>query len=905
MSITVEKILRNNYVDTPFHTHVSMVQPRGKFHINKEQQEMLWDSYIKRLEENPDAILGIAEKIQPTIPVLVDIDLKIKDEGKVNYDEHLYTIKQLHQVVSIYQSVLRTIVDGCTDANLMCVVLEKSIYFVDAGDTRYAKNGFHLHFPALFLSQSDQQVHLIPRVQALMTENEVFKDLGIEDSASVVDEASTRNPWLMYGSRKQENLESYTVTMVISSEGKVLDLEEAFTDYLLFDRLKKRIALKGRVRELLPRILSIHSYHRSTMEVKEGLPCPLREKFRKQEKNRPKAKHLKVSVQEALKISEKLLPMLADFRAENYNEWMRVGWILYNIGKGCTDALDQWLEFSSRCGEKYDEGKCTYEWSKMLVKDLTLGTLRHLAKIDSPKKYGKFKSESVKIYANNSLNGSHWDIAKALHAEFGDEFVCASISNKLWYQFRNHKWEQIEDGVFLRQKISKDIVGHFAAMGAETLGKLAKADDKGAATLYDERLKRIRKTICNLKSAPYKNNIMREAVEVFYDRRFKAKLDQNPYLIGFKNGVYDLKNNTFRDGSPEDFISKCMPITYKEYDESSEEVQQVIEFLQKVFPDKSIRTYFLDTYSDIFVGGNSQKKVYLWTGEGDNGKSVTQLFFERMLGDLAIKFNTQYFTGKKVAAGSANPELARAAPPVRHATMEEPDAGEMFNTGELKKLSGNDTYWARDLFQKGKDTKEVKPMFVITCICNKLPQLRYSDKAIWNRLRVIPFESTFVEPGQPCPETFEEQLLEKRFPMDKTFGSKIQKIAGAFAWYLLQWRQKVTVRREPDKVKEATAMYRRRNDVYRQFIEESISDADAYLSLSELYAVFREWFKEGWPGTKLASKNEVKEYFERLWGEPQRGVRWHGYRIRTLEEAEASGDAILLGEKDLVSYEMK
>lgn len=904
MSVSVEKILGNNYVDTPFYTHVSMVQPRGRFHLNKEQQELLWDSYIKKLQENPNAILGIAEKIQPFIPVLVDIDLKIKDDGKVEYGEHLYTTTQLHQVISIYQSVLRTIVDGCTDANLMCVVLEKSIYYVDVGDTSYAKNGFHLHFPALFLSRVDQQVHLIPRVQKLMTENEVFKDLGIEDSGTVVDEACARNPWLMYGSRKQENLDSYTVTKVISSEGKELDLEEAFEDYLLYDRLKSRIVLKGRVRELLPRILSIHPYHRSTMEVKEGLPCPLREKFRKEEKNRPTAKHLKVSVQEALKISEKLLPMLADFRAENYNEWMRVGWILYNIGKGCTEALDQWLQFSARCGEKYDEGKCIYEWSKMIKKDLTLGTLRHLAKIDSPKKYGKFKSESVNYHAQESLNGSHWDIAKALHAQFGDEFVCASIPNKLWYQFRNHKWEQIEDGVFLRQKISKEIVDHFVAMGKEAWDKLAKAD-KAESAMYNERLKHIRKIMCNLKSAPFKNNIMREALEVFYDRRFKGKLNQNPYLIGFKNGVYDLKTCIFRDGAPEDFISKCVPIAYKEYDESSEEVQQVIEFLQKVFPDKSIRTYFLDTYSDIFVGGNSQKKVYLWTGEGDNGKSITQMLFELMLGELAIKFNTQYFTGKKVAAGSANPELARAAPPVRHATMEEPDAGEMFNTGELKKLSGNDTYWARDLFQKGKDTKEVKPMFVITCICNKLPQLRYSDKATWNRLRVIPFESTFVEPGQPCPKTFEEQLLEKRFPMDKTFGSKIPKMVGAFAWYLLQWRQKVTVRIEPDKVKEATAMYRRRNDIYRQFIEESICDADAYLSLSELYGWFRDWFKEGWPGTKIASKNDVREYFERLWGEPLRGVRWHGYRIRTLEEVEASGDTVVLGEKDLVDYEMK
>ena len=274
-----------------------------------------------------------------------------------------------------------------------------------------------------------------------------------------------------------------------------------------------------------------------------------------------------------------------------------------------------------------------------------------------------------------------------------------------------------------------------------------------------------------------------------------------------------------------------------------------------------------------------------------------------MLGELAIKFNTQYFTGKKTSTGSANPELARAAPPVRHATMEEPDADEQLNIGELKKLSGGDSYWARDLFEKGKSTKEVFPMFQITFICNKLPKLKYSDKATWNRLRVIPFESTFVDSEQPCPATLEEQILQKRFPMDKTLGSKINGMVNAFAWYLLEWRQKITTRIEPEKVKEATAIYRKQNDIYRQFIEESITeDKNAIISLTEIYAQFKEWYKEGWSNISVPIKNEVKEYFERIWGEAERGGRWKGYRIRTLDEDIADGNAVILHHSDLVDY---
>ncbi len=901
MCASVENLLRDNYMDGSYHTHVSMVKPLGKFYFGNKARDEFWDIYSKKIMESPNTPFGVAERAQNELPVIVDIDLKIKDDGKIDFGDHLYTPEQLSQVVEIYQSVLRNIIDECTDDHLMCVVLEKQLYYVPGGEHNYAKNGFHLHFPSLFLSRQNMAVHVIPRVQKTMSEMRVFENLGIEDSGTVVDDAVTRNAWLIYGSRKSEEMDPYTVSHVVNSEGRHIDLEEAFEHYELYDSSDDIINIRGNVQDYLPRILSIFPCGRQIMNVKDGIDCPLKDTLKKNQKKTGIPKHLEISVRESLKISERLLEMLDISRADKYEEWMRIGWILHNIGKGSTEALDQWISFSAKCADKFDEATCIYQWERMVQRDLTLGTLRHLAKVDNPEEYSKFKNESAQYYAKESLNGSHWDIAMTLHSLYCEEFVCASVPNRTWYQFRGHKWEEIEDGIFLRQRISDTIVKQFCNMGKVVVGKLGEVTDKAEEAMYNERLKQIRRIICNLKSAPFKSNIMKEAMEVFYDSRFKEKLDQNPYLIGFKNGIYDLKANIFRPGYPEDFISQCIPIEYKEYDESSEAVQSVKEFLHKVFPDNSIRTYFLDTYSDIFVGGNSQKKVYIWTGEGDNGKSVTQNFFEMMLGQLSIKFNTQYFTGKKVASGSANPELARASPPVRLATMDEPDGDEQLNNGELKKLSGGDKFWARDLFEKGKNTREVTPMFTITLICNGLPKLRNSDKATWNRLRVIPFESTFVEPGQPCPETFEEQLLEKRFPMDRTFGSKLPSMIQAFAWYLLEWRKKITVRIEPEKVKEATAMYRRQNDLYRQFIEECIMESDDVISLQELYSYFKDWFKEGWPNMSLPIKNQVKEYFEKLWGDPDKGCRWKGYKIRNLEEDIANGEAVVLEPDDLMN----
>ena len=124
---TVEQTLRDHYVDGVFHTHVSMVQPRGKFQFNRQDLEDFWKLYCDKITDDEEAILGVAEKPQHYLPVLADIDLKIEDTGDVEYGDHIYTEEHVIQVVQAYQSTLRNIVEDCSDENLVCVLLEKSL----------------------------------------------------------------------------------------------------------------------------------------------------------------------------------------------------------------------------------------------------------------------------------------------------------------------------------------------------------------------------------------------------------------------------------------------------------------------------------------------------------------------------------------------------------------------------------------------------------------------------------------------------------------------------------------------------------------------------------------------------------------------------------------------------------
>jgi len=523
----------------------------------------------------------------------------------------------------------------------------------------------------------------------------------------------------------------------------------------------------------------------------------------------------------------------------------------------------------------------------MVKRNITLGTLRHLAKIDNPQEYKLFVLTRSDKYITESLEGGHNDIAKALYEEFGDEFRCASVANRIWFQFIDHKWEQIENGIFLRKKISEDIVKRFAKAGIKLLQDSISANKDDQKQIHS-KLKQINKMICNLKSATYKNNVMKECEEVFYDKKFLKMLDTNPYLFGFNNGVYDLKLNKFRRGIPDDYISRSAPIDYIDYNESDEKVSRVHSFLEKIFPDKSLREYFMNTSSDIFVGGNQEKIALFWTGEGDNGKSVTQLFFEKMLGNLAVKPSTTLITGKKPSSGSANPELARAGNGVRWMVLEEPGEDEHINIGTLKHLTGNDSYLARDLFQKGKETPEIHPMFKLVFICNNLPKLKYSDKATWNRIRVIPFESTFCKPEiSSIPETIEEQFRQKRFPMDKKFHEQIPELLSAFAWVLLEHRKNITVRIEPEKVRQASEKYKRQNDVYSQFLEENIvedNNVKNILSLADIYSSFKLWYRESIPNQSIPIRSDLENYLIKVWGNPERGKKWHGYRLYNDED---------------------
>ena len=96
---------------------------------------------------------------------------------------------------------------------------------------------------------------------------------------------------------------------------------------------------------------------------------------------------------------------LSSTRADNYTDWINLGWVLRNIDYR---LLETWIEFS-KISSVYIEGECQQLWDKMRKDNMGIGTLRWWAKQDNLTKYNDVVNKSIIKLIDQALgsDGSH------------------------------------------------------------------------------------------------------------------------------------------------------------------------------------------------------------------------------------------------------------------------------------------------------------------------------------------------------------------------------------------------------------------------------------------------------------------------------------------------------------------
>ena len=258
---------------------------------------------------------------------------------------------------------------------------------------------------------------------------------------------------------------------------------------------------------------------------------------------------------------------------------------------------------------------------------------------------------------------------------------------------------------------------------------------------------------------------MENLATLFYDPKFNEKLDEiNKHLICFENGIFDLERNKLREGRPDDYVSMSTGVNYIPFNPYHSESKEIKEFFDKVLPNPRVRKYFLQAVSSCLHGENKDQKLFICTGCGSNGKSVTFDLIKQALGDYYQAPRIELLTRKSNNAGQANEDLVNIKGR-RCGVFQEPDNNETFNASVMKQLTaGNDTITARRLHQSNIS---FIPQMKYFLACNDLPDVKDNTDGTWRRLRVIKFISRFVnKPLEKCRTERHE------YPIDDSISKK-------------------------------------------------------------------------------------------------------------------------------------
>lgn len=588
------------------------------------------------------------------------------------------------------------------------------------------------------------------------------------------------------------------------------------------------------------------------------------------------------------------------------DNWVEVGKAIYNITQGSDEGLNYWQQLAHRYDR--DPNDCLSYSGFNIDNHITIKTLAWYAKQDSPDAYTEWHRGWCYPALEQALEGTHTDVATALYRFYWLDYVCANSRQNTWFRYEGLRWKEDDEGVGLRTLISSDFVREFEKLRTQTSQEIQDSNDANFKRGKEDLLKKITKLIRSLKTQSFKGSLVREAKEFFYNGNFSRILDTDPSILGVFNGVIQLTPTyaIFRPGKPEDFISKYTTVSYQEIPYDCPMLRELNAWLRQMFPTKELLCYAMRLFASCLYGKNSNKIFPILTGAGNNSKSMLKKLFESTFGPYNATVPSSLVTGKRSSSSNASPELAQLTGS-RTAFMQEPDGEDSIKSGIVKELTGGDSFFARMLFNNGS---AVTASFTLFLMCNKVPFFPNADQAIVNRVRILPFLSTWTKDAPADPE---QQKRERKYPMDINFEQKIPSMAPAFLWLLVKEYSSYVKDglEEPDIVKRHTHQYWEENDTYKLYIHEMMEiawipgkepreivsedgevsyddsqaerDFNATAAWADVYLDFKTWFQSNNPGQKAPTNSVAKARFIEELGTLRsvgRRASWFAIRIK-------------------------
>lgn len=298
--------------------------------------------------------------------------------------------------------------------------------------------------------------------------------------------------------------------------------------------------------------------------------------------------------------------------------------------------------------------------------------------------------------------------------------------------------------------------------------------------------------------------------------------DAHANLLGCSNGIIDLRSGRLITGSPDLLVSRSTEVEF-DPDAQCPRFERFLDEVQPNSPD--VRRHLQHMAGYLLTGETSLQKMWLFYGQGANGKTVLVETLLTLLGEYGQKGPRSVMLGRETHGGPRT-DLTRIEG-ARLVALSETDRNDAFSEARLKELTGGERIAARALYQSEVEfTPQAK--FVLTT--NDLPRVQGTDEGIWRRLIVVPFEQNFTNPDPKLLATLRSELP----------GILAWAVRGAVEFYAAG--QTIST---PAALTRAGKSYRADQDTLNQFLEDRcMLTPGAFVPSEELKAAYATWCKE-------------------------------------------------------------
>ena len=561
---------------------------------------------------------------------------------------------------------------------------------------------------------------------------------------------------------------------------------------------------------------------------------------------------------------------------DSYDSWYKLGSAIYN----CGGDKQTFNDFSKR-SKKY--GGVDKLWSQLQTvkfKSIGFGTICYYAKLSDPERFECLRvahDPGCKKMALNPEGARSTELDKLLDTGV---LTHDSVSKIFYEQYKgvyqycdSHFYEINHGGILVKlYKDSETIIAREIKRYIQ--GHLLRAIDNETD---DDKRKKLWKAERNLETYSFKMSCFNEMKQDFLNRSLISEMDNNPMLIGFNNGIYDLRDNHFRKGNFDDKVSMT---TGNDFVEAVSQIN--IDFFDDLFDNYFRCTetsfYFKKHLGSLLEGGNKEQKCYFWCGNGRNGKGTTDQLLKSVLGQYYTELSNEFFTLSKKDGDRPEPEVLN----LRHKRVSmthEPEGSVKYLTSKFKRLSGGDALVARGLYDSHSQsfTPTNKPIIQT----NHLPEFTDVDDGLQQRLVVIEFPYKFLDPNN-----FDESNPSHKH-IDLELGQKIKSRKSDFMHFLIKYYNIYKAEglfNLPSDIKSSINSYRKDIDSVKTFCEEAIqptyNDKDR-ISVTELLLYHNNWSETGLSPQKFNKRLNAVGYITekcKLNGTPIsciKGYKWN------------------------------